>query len=95
MGEAMCQLCGVFADLERSIIHERVKAGLERAKAKGVTLGRPVGDRISRSTGGAPRRRSPSNSHESARPVERAVSRRLFALIVQQEAPAEFSACTC
>jgi hypothetical protein len=26
------QLCGVFAELERSIIQERVKAGLERAR---------------------------------------------------------------
>jgi DNA invertase Pin-like site-specific DNA recombinase len=41
MGKAMFQLCGVFAELERSIIQERVKAGLERAKAKGVKLGRP------------------------------------------------------
>ena len=35
MGKAMFQLCGVFAELERSIIQERVKAGLERARAKG------------------------------------------------------------
>ena len=41
MGKAMFQLCGVFAELERSIIQERVKAGLERARAKGITLGRP------------------------------------------------------
>ena len=41
MGKAMFQLCGVFAELERSIIQERVKAGLERARAKGVTLGGP------------------------------------------------------
>lgn len=41
MGKAMFQLCGVFAELERSIIQERVKAGLERARGKGVTLGRP------------------------------------------------------
>jgi DNA invertase Pin-like site-specific DNA recombinase len=41
MGKAMFQLCGVFAELERSIIQERVKAGLERARAKGVALGRP------------------------------------------------------
>jgi DNA invertase Pin-like site-specific DNA recombinase len=41
MGKAMFQMCGVFAELERSIIQERVKAGLERARAKGVTLGRP------------------------------------------------------
>ncbi len=41
MGKAMFQLCGVFAELERSIIQERVKAGQERAKANGRTLGRP------------------------------------------------------
>jgi hypothetical protein len=29
------------AELERSTIQERVKVGLERARAKGVTLGRP------------------------------------------------------
>jgi DNA invertase Pin-like site-specific DNA recombinase len=44
MGKAMFQLCGVFAELERSIIQERVKAGLERAKAKGKRLGRPRTD---------------------------------------------------
>jgi DNA invertase Pin-like site-specific DNA recombinase len=41
MGKAMFQLCGVFAELERSIIQERVRAGLERARAKGKILGRP------------------------------------------------------
>jgi len=40
----MFQLCGVFAELERSIIQERVRAGLERARAKGKTLGRPRTD---------------------------------------------------
>ena len=44
MGKAMFQLCGVFAELERSIIQERVRAGLERARAKGTTLGRPRSD---------------------------------------------------
>src|SRR6266542_6474136 len=44
MGKAMFQLCGVFAELERSIIQERVKAGLERARAKGKVLGRPRTD---------------------------------------------------
>jgi DNA invertase Pin-like site-specific DNA recombinase len=41
-GKAMFQMCGVFAEFERSMIQERVKAGLERAKAKGKTLGRPT-----------------------------------------------------
>jgi DNA invertase Pin-like site-specific DNA recombinase len=44
MGKAMFQLCGVFAELERSIIQERVRAGRERARAKGKTLGRPRTD---------------------------------------------------
>jgi DNA invertase Pin-like site-specific DNA recombinase len=44
MGKAMFQLCGVFAELERSIIQERVKAGIERARANGKKLGRPRTD---------------------------------------------------
>jgi DNA invertase Pin-like site-specific DNA recombinase len=37
----MFQMMGVFAELERSLIRERVRAGLARAKASGVRLGRP------------------------------------------------------
>ena len=33
----MFQMMGVFAEFERSIIHERVMAGLARAKAEGTT----------------------------------------------------------
>ena len=40
-GKAMFQMLGVFAEFERSIIQERVRAGLTRAKAEGKTLGRP------------------------------------------------------
>lgn len=40
-GKAMFQMCGVFAEFERALIRERVKAGLERARAQGKTLGRP------------------------------------------------------
>ena len=39
-GRAMFQMCGVFAEFERSMIVERVNAGLKRAKAQGVRLGR-------------------------------------------------------
>src|ERR1700747_1195582 len=39
-GRAMFQMCGVFAEFERSMIVERVNSGLARAKAKGVKLGR-------------------------------------------------------
>jgi DNA invertase Pin-like site-specific DNA recombinase len=39
-GKAMFQMMGVFAEFERSMIRERVNAGLRRAKAAGKTLGR-------------------------------------------------------
>jgi DNA invertase Pin-like site-specific DNA recombinase len=39
-GKAMFGMMGVFAEFERSMIQARVKAGLERAKAAGKTLGR-------------------------------------------------------
>ena len=37
----MFQMLGVFSEFERAMIRERVKSGLERAKAQGKTLGRP------------------------------------------------------
>jgi DNA invertase Pin-like site-specific DNA recombinase len=40
-GKALFQMCGVFAEFERSMIRERVKAGLKRAQAEGKRLGRP------------------------------------------------------
>jgi DNA invertase Pin-like site-specific DNA recombinase len=40
-GRAFLQMAGVFAEFERSIIVERVRAGVARAKAQGKTLGRP------------------------------------------------------
>ncbi len=45
-GKAMFGMLGVFAEFERSIIQDRVKAGLARAKAKGKTLGRPRIDAV-------------------------------------------------
>lgn len=39
-GRAMFGMLGVFAEYERSMIQERVKSGLERAKASGTKLGR-------------------------------------------------------
>ncbi len=39
-GRAMFGMLGVFAEFERSMIQERVRAGLARARAQGVTLGR-------------------------------------------------------
>ena len=40
-GKAMFQMMGVFAEFERAMIQERVKAGLRRARAQGKVLGRP------------------------------------------------------
>ena len=46
-GRAMFQMMGVFAEFERSMISERVKSGLARAKSNGKTLVRPkVSDEI-------------------------------------------------
>jgi DNA invertase Pin-like site-specific DNA recombinase len=46
-GKALFQMMGVFAEFERAIIVERINAGLARAKANGVVLGRPkVGKQV-------------------------------------------------
>jgi Resolvase, N terminal domain len=39
-GKAMFQMMGVFAEFERAMIQERVRAGLARAKSEGKRLGR-------------------------------------------------------
>jgi DNA invertase Pin-like site-specific DNA recombinase len=41
MGRAMFHIAGAFAELEREIIRERVKAGLANAKRRGTKVGRP------------------------------------------------------
>lgn len=41
MTEGMLKMMGVFSELERNIINQRVKSGMENAKAKGKTIGRP------------------------------------------------------
>lgn len=40
-GQMMFQLLGTFAEFERKLIRERVRAGLANARAKGKVLGRP------------------------------------------------------
>jgi DNA invertase Pin-like site-specific DNA recombinase len=44
MGKLIFQVCGAFAEFERSMIQTRIHAGLKRAKAQGKTLGRPKVD---------------------------------------------------
>lgn len=41
MGQAMFQIRNVFSELERKLISERTKAGLEAARRRGAILGRP------------------------------------------------------
>ena len=41
MSQAFIQMSGVFAELELSMIRERVRSGMENAKAKGKKIGRP------------------------------------------------------
>jgi len=40
-GRMMFQMLSIFAEFERSMIVSRVKAGLDRTRAKGTKLGRP------------------------------------------------------
>ncbi|MEE3451294.1 MAG: recombinase family protein [Acutalibacteraceae bacterium] len=42
MTKAFLQMAGVFAELERGMICDRVKSGLANARAKGKQLGRPT-----------------------------------------------------
>ena len=42
-GKALFGMMGVFAEFERGMIQERVRAGLARARAKGTKSGNPIG----------------------------------------------------
>lgn len=42
-GRAMFQMMGVFAEFERGMIQERVRAGLARAKVNGTKSGKAIG----------------------------------------------------
>jgi DNA invertase Pin-like site-specific DNA recombinase len=48
MGRLFYHIIGSFAEFEREMIVERVRAGLANARAKGKTLGRPERDRSAR-----------------------------------------------
>lgn len=41
MSKGMIMMWAVFAEMERDIITQRIRSGVENARAKGVTLGRP------------------------------------------------------
>jgi DNA invertase Pin-like site-specific DNA recombinase len=42
-GKALFQMLGVFAEFERSIIQERIRAGIARARMRGTASGKPIG----------------------------------------------------
>jgi len=42
VGRAFLQMAGVFAEFERSVIVERINAGLARARSQGKHIGRPT-----------------------------------------------------
>ncbi len=44
MTKGMLMMWGVFSEMERDIISQRVKSGIENARAKGRKIGRPVVD---------------------------------------------------
>jgi len=46
LGKAMFTIVAAIAELERSIIVERVRAGVAKARAKGKRIGRPKGSKV-------------------------------------------------
>lgn len=42
MTQGMIMMWGVFSEMERNLISQRVKSGMENAKAKGAKIGRPA-----------------------------------------------------
>ena len=42
MTDGMLKMMGVFAEMERNIISQRVKSGMDNARAKGAKIGRPA-----------------------------------------------------
>jgi len=42
MTQGMIMMWGVFAEMERAIISQRVKSGMDNARAKGAKIGRPI-----------------------------------------------------
>ncbi len=45
-GILLFQVVGAIAEFERSLIRERIALGLERARAQGKTIGRPLGAQV-------------------------------------------------
>jgi len=61
-GRAMARLLAVFAEFEREILRERVRAGLAHARANGKRLGRPLTASLQTIQVRKPRRSGPAKS---------------------------------
>lgn len=46
MTQGMLQLMGVFSELEKNIISQRVKSGVANARSKGKQIGRPTNNKV-------------------------------------------------
>jgi DNA invertase Pin-like site-specific DNA recombinase len=69
-GRLMFQVTGAFAEFERSMIRQRVNAGLKRALEQGKRLGRP---KVSPAATSIPAiRLAPATSRQSCGPLARA-----------------------
>jgi hypothetical protein len=74
-GKLLFQITGAFAEFERSMIRQRINAGLARARAQGKRLGRP---RLAADKGGpgpAPFRPRSRNSRSCRSPATRCRAR--------------------
>ena len=60
----MFQMLGVFAEFERALTQERVRAGLARARSEGKRLGRPHGDAKGKSASGSNREAESTDAPE-------------------------------
>ena len=68
-GRAMAGLLSVFAEFERDLLRERVKAGIAQAKAEGRTGGRPLSAALKVEEANKLRKKGLSKS-ENARQLE-------------------------
>jgi len=72
----MSQMLGIFAEFERTIIQERVRAGLQRAKCEGKRLGRPPSGRHERAEDGGQVRGKPKHRTGHRPPFRRRRARK-------------------
>ena len=68
-GRAMAAMVAVFAEFEREIRSERVRAGIEQARHEGCLHGRPRRSRLSRDVGAGLAARPPPHHPERNLPI--------------------------